>query len=97
MIDRLSAADFETLPEQRLAMVHGDKRIDFEVAGVRALPARSQRAAPPFALLLRDKGARASLPQGTFRYEHPVHGPLDLFTVPIGPDGQGMCYEIIFN
>ena len=83
MIDRLSAADFETLPEHRLAMVHGDKRIDFEVAGVRALPAR--------------KGARASLPQGTFRYEHPVHGPLDLFTVPVGPDGQGMCYEIIFN
>ena len=97
MIDQLSAADFETLPGHRLAMVHGDKRIDFEVAGVRALPARSQRPAPPFALLLRDKGARTALPQGTFRYEHPVHGALDLFTVPIGPDGQGMCYEIIFN
>ena len=97
MIDQLAAADFETLPEHRLAMVHGDKRIDFEVAGVRALPARSQRPAPPFALLLRDKGARTALPQGTFRYEHPVHGALDLFTVPIGPDGQGMCYEIIFN
>jgi hypothetical protein len=97
MIDQLSAADFETLPEHRLSMVHGDKRIDFEVAGVRALPARSQRPAPPFALLLRDKGARTALAQGTFRYEHPVHGALDLFTVPVGPDGQGMCYEIIFN
>jgi len=97
MIDQLSAADFETLPGHRLAMVHGDRRIELEVAGVRALPARSQRPAPPFALLLRDKGARASLPQGTFHYEHPVHGSLDLFTVPVGPDGQGMCYEIIFN
>lgn len=97
MIDRLCAADFEALPGQRLAMVHGGKRIVLEVAGVRALPARAKRAAPPFALLLRDNGARASLPQGTFRYEHPVHGPLDLFTVPVGPDGQGMCYEIIFN
>ena len=97
MLDQLSAADFETLPEGRLALVHGERRILLEVAAIRPLPARAKRPVPPFALLLRDNGARSSLPQGTFRYEHPVHGALDLFTVPIGPDSKGMCYEVIFN
>jgi hypothetical protein len=36
-------------------------------------------------------------PQGMFRVEHPTLGQLEMFAVPIGPDGQGLCYEILFN
>lgn len=96
-INELGAADFETLPGRQLVLVNGEQRVALDVVETRALPVRMARAAPPFALTLRHTGARASLPQGMFRYEHPVHGMLDLFTVPVGPDGQGMCYEIIFN
>lgn len=97
MLDKLTPADFDNLPDRRIALVHSDRRIALEVADIRMLPPRGARKSPPFALLLRDNGARTSLPQGMFRFEHPVHGTLDLFTVPIGPDGQGMCYEVVFN
>jgi hypothetical protein len=34
--------------------------------------------------------------QGTYRLEHPVLGEMELFIVPLGPDGDGMQYEAIF-
>ena len=37
------------------------------------------------------------LDQRTWRFEHPALGPRDLFAVPLGPDGEGMLYEVIFN
>ncbi len=97
MLEQLSAADFETLPDRRLAVAFGNADTLLEIKEIRHLRASESRPAPPFALLLRDSGAKISVPQGTYVYRHPIHGPLELFTVPIGPDGNGMCYEIIFN
>ena len=37
------------------------------------------------------------LPQCIHRFEHPVLGPRDMFAVPLGPDGDGMQYEVVFN
>jgi hypothetical protein len=37
------------------------------------------------------------LPQRIYRLRHPVMGELDLFLVPIGPDGEGMRYEAVFT
>jgi hypothetical protein len=37
------------------------------------------------------------LEQRIHRLEHSVIGSRDLFVVPIGPDGEGMLYEVIFN
>ncbi len=37
------------------------------------------------------------LPQAIYRVEHVQMEPIDIFLVPIGPDGQGMCYEAVFN
>jgi hypothetical protein len=91
-----SAADFENLPDSRLTLLHGDKQLALNVVKVRRLPAHAY-ASEPFVVTLRDNGAHSSLAQGSYRYEHPAHGVLELFTVPIGPDGQGMAYEITFN
>ncbi len=50
----------------------------------------------PFSLIFR--GPRAPvLPQRTWPLEHPTLGRLEIFLVPIGPDGAGMRYEAIFN
>jgi hypothetical protein len=50
----------------------------------------------PFSLFFR--GAhRFVLPQYTYSMEHPALGALEIFLVPVGPDGQGMCYQAVFN
>jgi hypothetical protein len=37
------------------------------------------------------------LPQRIYRLEHEQMGPLELFIVPVGPDGDGLGYEAIFT
>jgi hypothetical protein len=96
MLERLIAADFESLPGNMLGVAFDDRTASLEVKEVKLLSAHPSRDAP-FALTLRDAGARTSMPQGTYVYHHPVHGDLPLFTVPVGPDGTGFCYEITFN
>jgi hypothetical protein len=100
MLDQLCAADFDTLPQRSLGVTFaGTARVlqIVEIQFLSAVSTSSARAAPPFAMLLRDNGARASMPQGTYVYQHPVHGELVLFTVPLGPDSHGMLYEVAFN
>jgi len=36
-------------------------------------------------------------PQGTYTFEHEKLGTADLFTVPLGPEGPGMRYQVIFS
>jgi hypothetical protein len=36
------------------------------------------------------------LPQATYRLSHAELGDVDIFLVPIGPDGDGMKYEAAF-
>lgn len=35
--------------------------------------------------------------QGIRAMEHEKLGKFDLFLVPVGPDGKGMCYQAVFN
>ena len=35
--------------------------------------------------------------QGTYTFEHEKLGAADLFTVPLGPEGDGMRYQVIFS
>lgn len=38
-----------------------------------------------------------TLDQRIHRFEHSAFGPQDFFIVPLGPDQEGMLYEVIFN
>jgi hypothetical protein len=38
-----------------------------------------------------------ALAQQIWRFEHPAPGAHDLFAVPLGPDGEGMLCDVIFN
>jgi hypothetical protein len=50
----------------------------------------------PFSLLFR--GPRQPvLPQKIYRLAHERLGRLEIFIVPLGPDGEGMTYEAIFT
>ena len=62
------------------------------VAGGQALR-RGRRA---FSLIFR--GPRGPwLRQGTYRLEHPMMGPLEIFLVPITPEPDGARYEAVFT
>lgn len=50
----------------------------------------------PFSILFRGPGD-ALLPQRIYRLEHEELGALELFLVPIGPDGTGLLYEAVFG
>ena len=50
----------------------------------------------PFSLEFLSRGP-APLPQRIYRLEHPTLGALDLFLVPLGPEGGGMRFEAVFN
>lgn len=50
----------------------------------------------PFALHFHGP-ASPVLPQGVRRLTHPVLGDLEIFLVPLGPNGGAMVYEAIFS
>lgn len=50
---------------------------------------------PPFSLLFHGP-AEPLLPQGTYRFEHPSLGAMEIFIVPLGRDEHGAVYEAFF-
>jgi len=36
-------------------------------------------------------------PQAIYRLQHENLGPVEIFLVPVGPDGDAMQYEAVFN
>lgn len=80
------------------ADVGGQARVPLRLAEVQRLP--EQAGAPrrqPFTLIFTGP-ADPQLAQRTYAVEHPLQGSLDLFLVPVGPDGAGAPrYEAVFN
>ena len=97
MLHELSIDAFEAVRGQTLRITSGEDFRDLELADVSVLNNPSPRPQPPFSLTFRDNGAKQSFGQGVYRLLHPTLGPVDLFFVPLGPDGKGMTYEVTFN
>ena len=79
--------------------VRPDQVLDVDLVEARA--ARPAAAAPgraecSFSLVFRSRGP-AALSQRIYHLEHERLGALDLFLVPLGPDGQGMRLEAVFG
>jgi hypothetical protein len=51
-----------------------------------------------FSLIFRGPRDRL-LPQGIYPIEHPILGTLEIFLVPLGPEGdsEGLQYQAVFN
>ena len=96
MLDRVCKEDFESLVGQKVKVYKDESGSNLEVKEVVATHSPSPRATEPFRIVLRSRDGWVAT-QGTFRIEHPALGALELFAVPTGPDGEGLCYEIIFN
>jgi hypothetical protein len=97
MLDALRAEDFEALSGQPLTLAAGQIQLPVEIGAVRRLQSPSPRQTPPFSVTFRHRDAKGAAPQGMYRMQLPDGQSVDLFVVPLGPDGKGMCYEAVFN
>jgi hypothetical protein len=96
----------ETLTHERFAE-HLNQRFEIELDGGQTMGVRLVSATrlgrgggasrrEPFSLIMRGPVSPA-LPQRTYPVTHQSLGRLEIFLVPIGPDGEGMRYEAIFS
>ena len=70
--------------------------VELTLAEVLGYPDHEGPRREPFSLVFR--GAhRFVLPQQIYQVEHKGFTTLEIFLVPLGPDGQGMRYEAVFN
>lgn len=96
MLDRLSLEDFSPLVGSDVEVSAYGQQARLTVKEAAVIKSPSPRATPPFHLVLSAPAAWR-VPQGLFKLVHPRLGEIELFAVPIGPDGSGFCYEVIFN
>jgi hypothetical protein len=98
MLEQLTINDFESLRGQTVGLRFGEQAETAEVAEVRSpetTPPPGHRQ--PFSITVLSGRADAFWPQGIYVLEHPEHGDLELFMVPLGPQGDRMRYEISFS
>lgn len=80
-----------------MALGDGGAR-DLELVEVIEHPSERTHPEAPTSFSVEFRGAPDEvLPQSTYRLHHETMGDLDLFLVPVGPDGVGMRYESLFN
>ena len=74
----------------------GEAPLEVVLYQVRLHEAHGGPRKQPFSLYFQ--GPRQPvLPQQIYRLEHEKMGTMEIFLVPIGPEGQGMGYEAVFN
>ena len=101
MLDRLTSADFTPYLNQTFTIrLESVEPIALELAAVAELGTSGGEAGPrrrPFSLLFLGPVSQQYLLQHIYRLEHEQLGALDLFLVPLGPEGGRMRYEAVFN
>lgn len=97
MAERPTHASFAACVNDTFRLVAGETHHAAVLVEAKALGpgARAAREVERFSLVFRT-APEVVLPQRVYRLEHDSLGALDLFLVPIGPDGEGMCYEAVF-
>lgn len=92
MLDRLTAADFAPLIGERFELLLPDRDpLELRLTSCDELGGAPEGARQPFSLIFHGDFL---VPQQIWTLRHPRLGELDLFMVPLGPDGR---YEVIFN
>jgi hypothetical protein len=101
VLDQLTSADFTPYLNQIFTIrLESLEPIVLELAGITELgsgdtePGRRRR---PFSLLFLGPISQQYLLQHIYRLEHEQLSSLELFLVPLGPEGGRMRYEAVFN
>jgi len=91
----LTPADFEPHVGRSFAIEANGKRLELKLAEVERLGAALREGGAFSLLFLSAPGP--FLAQGTYPVQHPAHGTLELFIVPLGPKDGGNSYQVIFT
>lgn len=101
MLDTLNISDFQPLLNKHITIrfQHPDATLPAELIEVKAINSYStpDSKRSPFSITLRTQQQGQYYSQAIYTIEHPEKGDLEVFMVPIGPDGEGMRYEVVFN
>ena len=98
MLEKLTYSDFFERVGEEFRVATSEVAVALVLSEVTDL-ARPEGPSPrrkPFSLIFRGP-FRPPLVQRIWPLEHSALGTLEIFLVPIGPDGQGMRYEAVFN
>ncbi|MGA7498480.1 MAG: hypothetical protein WBX00_17265 [Isosphaeraceae bacterium] len=104
MLDQLTVTDFAAHVNTSFRVLLGSGDVlDLELIEAKTI-GESRRPDSPgirqhaFSLIFRGPRDRL-LPQRIYPVEHPTLGALDIFLVPLGPEGdsQGLHYQAVFN
>lgn len=94
-----SLGDFAPLAGEAFTLGAGGVEVPVRLSEVKSLgwnrPA-AQGGRESFSLIFHAP-AKANVTQGIYEFTHPRLGTETMFLVPLGPDAQGMCLEVIFN
>lgn len=97
MLEKLTPADFESIRGRPLTLRFGGQSQTGVIIQVHTVNGGMPGGRESFSVIVRSGSPDSHWFQGTYILEHPDHGELELFMVPIGPDDEGMRYELTFS
>lgn len=98
MLDTLKSSDFAVHVGQYFRVqLDGMEPIDLELMSAQEFGEAANGKRHPFSLMFLGPESPRYLLQHTYWLRHAEMGELDVFIVPIGPDGKRMRYEAIFS
>jgi hypothetical protein len=95
-VKQLTVEDFTPYVDTRFVVAGGGFMLELVLAEAVARGQGRPEGRAPFILLFQGPLAPI-LPQATYRFEHQDLAALEIFIVPVGPEGDRMRYEAIFN
>ena len=98
MLDKLTYTYFTSLlNETFLIDYQGDDPLEVKLIEVNQIGSVAEEQRQSFSLIFRSNEQDRYLIQSIYRFENEKTEPLDLFIVPLGPDKDGMLYEVLFT
>ena len=95
-MQQLTLADFSEWLQSPFPVTAGEQKVMLMLIqatkGAGGIPGGRE----PFSLLFRGPSS-PRLAQAMHDFEHPRHGTLAIFIVPVGADADGILYEAIFS
>jgi hypothetical protein len=92
----ITLADFSDLIHHDFPVITHAGRIVMTLTAATPLPGGIPGGRQPFSLKFRGP-VQPLLPQSMYSFEHPAHGTLDIFIVPVAADRDGLMYEAVFG